>query len=160
MDPQRLMDFVTNAMSNAPEVQKAHPWQEGTTRPYGVQITFATGAEMWCGVVAAAPPGGYSEKPTTEAPPAEIAVPDLLQGGKVTPLTAEAFIAATLNNAGNDEIKRVYAYSAGATPTSPTAHPGVGLEFHDGGRGFLPFVHTARAGQGKGNRAFDLQDAF
>jgi len=154
------MEFVANTLAKAPEVTRTEVWQEGTTRPYGVQVTFVTGAEMWCGVVAAAPPGGYSDKPTTDVPRAEQPVPELLQGGKITPLTAEAYIAATLNNAGNSEIKRVYAYSAGATPTSPTAHPGVGLEFHDGGRGFLPFIHTARPGQGKGNRAFDLQDAF
>jgi len=157
MHPQRLMDFVATTLGNAPEVQRTEVWQEGTTRPFRVQVTFATGAEMWCGVVGASPPGGYSEKPVSEAPPAETPVPDLLQNGKVTPTSAEAYIAAILNHSGNAEIKRTYAYSAADTPT---AHPGVGLEFHDGARGFLPFVHTARPGQGKGNRAFDLQDAF
>ncbi|BCK74022.1 hypothetical protein Srufu_079750 (plasmid) [Streptomyces libani subsp. rufus] len=160
MRPQDLMEFVVDTLSKAPEVQRAQAWQEGTTRPCGVHVNFATGSELWVAVTAASPPGGYDEKPVTDQPPAETAVPDIASSGKITPLAAEAYIAAVLTNAGNDEIKRVYAYSAGATPTQPTAHPGVGLEFHSGGRGFLPFVHTARPGQGKGNRAFDLQDAF
>lgn len=163
MRPQRLMEFVVETLNKAPEVQRAEPWQEGTVRPFGVQVTFVTGAEMWLGVMAAAAPGenyDQPEVPVTAEPPAEVPVPELLQGGKVTPLSAEAYIAAVLTNSGSAEINRVYGYSEGATPTRPTAHPGVGLEFHSTGKGFLPFVHTARAGQGKGRQAFDLQDAF
>ncbi|MFF3547060.1 hypothetical protein ACFYXD_35145 [Streptomyces platensis] len=163
MRPQGLMEFVAETLGKAPEVQRAEVWQEGTIRPFGVQVTFVTGSEMWLGVMAQAAPGesyDQPEKSVTDAPPAEVAVPELLQGGKVTPASAEAYIAAVLNNSGCPEIKRTYAYSEGATPTRPTAHPGVGIEFHSKGRGFLPFIHTARPGQGKGNRAFDLQDAF
>lgn len=163
MRPQRLMEFVAATLEKAPEVTRAEAWQEGAVRPFGVQVTFATGAEMWLGVMAQAAPGenyDQPETPVTDAPPAEVPVPDLLTNGKATPLSAEAYIAAVLTNSGSPEIKRAYGYSAGATPTNPTAHPGVGLEFHSGGRGFLPFIHTARAGQGRGSRSFDLQDAF
>ncbi|KIZ16868.1 hypothetical protein [Streptomyces natalensis] len=163
MRPQRLMEFVAETLTNAPEVQRAVPWQEGGVRPYGVQVTFLTGAELWLGVMAQAAPGeSYDEPevPVTAEPPAEVAVPELLEGGKVTPLSAEAYIAAVLTNSGSAEIKRAYGYSEGATMTRPTSAPGVGLEFHSAGRGFLPFIHTARAGQGKGRQAFDLQEAF
>ncbi|MFJ8677237.1 hypothetical protein [Streptomyces sp. NPDC093589] len=160
MRPPRLMEFVVDTLAKAPEVTRTEVWQDGGNRPYGAHVTFVTGAEMWLGVMAAAAPGEKYEQPevpVTDAPPAEIPVPDLLQGGKVTPGSAEAYIAAALNNSGNTEIKRTYGYSAG---DSPATHPGVGIEFHSGGKGFLPIIHTARAGQGKGNRAFDLQSAF
>lgn len=163
MRPQRLTEFVVDTLGKAPEVQRTEAWQEGATRPTGVHVTFATGSELWIAVTGGGQPGEDYDKPevpVTDAPPAEIPVPDLLQNGKVTPLSAEAYIAAVLSNSGNTEIKRTYAYSAGATATSPTAHPGVGIEWHSGAKSFLPFVHTARAGQGKGSRAFDLQDAF
>lgn len=160
MRPPRLMEFVADTLGKAPEIQRAEAWQEGATRPCGVHLTFATGSELWIAVTGGGRPGenyDQPEVPVTDAPPAEVPVPDLLQAGKVTPLSAETYLAAVLSNSGNNEIKRTYAYSTGDTPT---AHPGVGIEFHSGAKGFLPFVHTARAGQGKGNRAFDLQDAF
>jgi hypothetical protein len=157
------MEFVVDTLGKAPEVTRAEPWQEGTSRPAGVHITFATGSELWLAVTGGGRPGedyDRPEVPVTDAPPAEIPVPELLQSGKITPTSAEAYIAAVLNNSGCNEIKRTYAYSGGAAPTQPTAHPGVGIHFHSDAKGFLPFVHTARAGQGKGSQAFDLQDAF
>ncbi|MEU8682995.1 hypothetical protein [Streptomyces sp. NPDC048611] len=160
MRPPRLMEFAVDALGKAPEIQRAEAWQEGTTRPAGIHLTFTTGSELWIAVAGGGRPGenyDLPEVPVTDEPPAEVPVPDLFQGGKATPLSAEAYLAAVLNNSGNNEIKRTYAYSAGDTPT---AHPGVGIHFHSGARGFLPFVHTARPGQGKGSRPFDLQDAF
>lgn len=43
---------------------------------------------------------------------------------------------------------------------APAMHPGVGVEFHSGARANLPFVHTARPGQGRGRNAFQLQSEF
>ncbi|MFE1767201.1 hypothetical protein ACFW81_23660 [Streptomyces angustmyceticus] len=160
MRPPRLEEFIVDTLGKAPEVQRAEAWQEGATRPNGVHVAFTTGSELWIAVTGGGRPGedyGQPEVPVTDAPPAEVPVPELLHNGKVTPASAEAYIAAVLNNSGNTEIKSTYAYTAGDTPT---AHPGVGIHFYSGARGFLPFVHTARPGQGKGNRAFDLQDAF
>ncbi|MFI0156214.1 hypothetical protein [Streptomyces lydicus] len=163
MRPQRLMEFVVDTLGKAPEVQRAEAWQEGATRPCGVHVTFATGSELWLAVTGGGLPGEDYDKPevpVTDAPPAEVPVPDLLQGGKVTPITAENYLTAVLTNSGSHEIKRVYAYSAGATPTSPTAHPGVGLEFHSGAKSFLPFVHTAGRGQNRKSNAFHLDKEF
>ncbi|PBC72262.1 MULTISPECIES: hypothetical protein [unclassified Streptomyces] len=159
MRPHRLMEFVVDALGKAPEVQRAEAWQEGTTRPAGVHVTFITGSELWLAITGGRPGDDHSqpEVPVTDAPPAEMPVPDLLRNGKITPSSAEAYLAAVLNNSGSAEIKRTYAYSADATPT---VHPGVGIEFHSEAKGWMPFVHTARPGQGKGSRAFDLQDAF
>lgn len=88
------------------------------------------------------PPGEDHSKPeipVTGEPPTETTSPDPL-GKTFDPTAAEQYIAAILTNSGNNEIKNVYGYSSRATPTSPTAHPGVGLEFHSTGKGYLLFL--------------------
>ena len=141
MRPERLMNFVAETLDKAPGVE-ARPWQDGTRRPYGVHVRFATGSELRLGVMAASPPGedhSKPEVPVTGEPPTETAVPDPLSK-PFEPVAAEQYIAAILTNSGNNEIKNVYGYSSRATPTSPTAHPGVGVEFHSTGKGFLLFL--------------------
>lgn len=143
MRPQRLMEFVAATLEKAPEVQRAEAWQDSTRRPYGVRVQFATGAELRLGVMTAAPPGENHEKPevpVTGEPPTEVPVPDPFKAGKIDPIAAEGYIAATLANSGSAEIKEVYGYTSRASATSPTAHPGVGLQFHSTGRGFLLFT--------------------
>ncbi|MFH9426028.1 hypothetical protein [Streptomyces sp. NPDC017529] len=163
MRPQRFQDFVVETLAKAPDVQHAEAWQEGTKRPYGVHVVFSSGAQLWAAAVCQMPPGhnfDEPEVPVTGEPPADGPVPDLYEGGKVSPLRAEAYLAAVLGNSGSAEIVRAYGYSDGATTTRPTAHPGVGVVFHSGGRGFLLFEHTARAGQSRGGRHSELQSAF
>ncbi|WP_330479845.1 hypothetical protein OG301_39220 (plasmid) [Streptomyces platensis] len=141
MRPERLMNFVTETLDKAPGVQ-ARPWQDGTNRPYGVHARFASGSELRLGVMVTTPPGEDHSKPeipVTGEPPTETTSPDPL-GKTFDPTAAEQYIAAILTNSGNNEIKNVYGYSSRATPTSPTAHPGVGLEFHSTGKGYLLFL--------------------
>ncbi|MFF9787186.1 hypothetical protein [Streptomyces nigrescens] len=140
MRPERFMNFVAETLDKAPGTQ-ARPWQDGTNRPYGVHVRFVSGGELRLGVTAAAPPGENHDKPeipVTGEPPAETRLPDPV-GKPVDPIAAEQYIAAALANSGNNEIKNVYGYSSRATDTSPTAHPGVGVEFHSTGKGFLLF---------------------
>lgn len=163
MRPQRFQDFVIETLAKAPDVQNVEAWQEGTDRPYGAHITFSNGSQLWVGIVCQMPPGHDFERPEVPVagePPAEVPVPDLYENGKVTPLRTESYLAAVINNSGSAEIVRTYGYSDGATTTRPTAHPGTGVVFHSGGKGFILFAHTARAGQSRGNRAYDLQGAF
>ncbi|MFJ6608217.1 hypothetical protein [Streptomyces lydicus] len=163
MRPPRLEEFLVDTLGKAPEVQRTEAWHEGSTRPAGVHVAFTTGSELWIAVTGGGQPGEDYDKPevpVTDAPPAEVPVPDLLQGGKVTPITAENYLAAVLTNSGSPEIKRVYAYSAGATATSPTAHPGVGIEWHSGAKSFLPFVHNRGRQDAKYSEAFKLHKAF
>jgi hypothetical protein len=132
------MEFVAETLDKTPGVE-ARPWQDGTRRPYGVHVRFATGSELRLGVMASVPPGENDDNPTTGEPPAETAIPDPL-GRSFEPVTVEQYIAAVLTNSGNNEIKNVYGYTSRATATSPTAHPGVGVEFHSTGKGFLLFL--------------------
>ncbi|MFD7661034.1 hypothetical protein [Streptomyces sp. NPDC059788] len=163
MRPQRFQDFVIETLTKAPDVQAAEAWQEGVQRPFGVRVVFSSGAQLWVAVMCQMPPGHSWEEPevpVTGEPPSDVPVPDLYEGGKVSPLRAEAYLAAVLANSGSAEIARTYGYSDGATSTRPTAHPGTGVVFHSGGRGFLLFEYSARAGQERGGRSSELQSAF
>ncbi|MFF4178976.1 hypothetical protein [Streptomyces sp. NPDC001750] len=160
MRPQRFQEFAVETLLKAPDVETAEPWQEG--RPYGIHVTFSGGAQLWAAITAAALSDDYDrpEVPVHDVPPAEVPVPDLYEDGKITPARAEQYLAATLSNSGNAEIKRVYTYTTGDRADAPNNHPGLGLEFHSGSRIFTLFAHTARPGQGKGGREFELQSSF
>jgi hypothetical protein len=163
MRPERFQQLLIHLLPKAPDVQHVEAWQEGAARPHGVVVTFTSGSRLWAAVSSQLPPGqkgDAADVPVTGEPPAEVSVPPLFEGGKVSPVRAEAYLAATLNNSRHEEIARAYGYSEGATATRPTAHPGVGVTFHSGGRGFALFVHTARPGQERGGRGLDLQSQF
>ncbi|QSS91483.1 hypothetical protein [Streptomyces sp. M54] len=159
MRPARFQDFAVEALAKAPDVKSVEPWQE-PDRPFGVHILFMSGAQIWAAITATAAPGEdykQPENPVSYEAPAEVAYPDLYEGGKVTPQLAEKYLAAAFTNSGSPEIESVYAYSV---KDPATAHPGLGLRFHSEARIQLLFQHTARPGQDKGNSPFDLQSAF
>ncbi|WP_228995169.1 hypothetical protein [Streptomyces sp. DH8] len=159
MRPARFQTFAVDALAKAPDVKSVDPWQE-ESRPFGVHIMFMSGAQIWAAITATAAPGedyNQPENPVSYEAPGEVAYPDLYDGGKVTPQLAERYLAAALTNSGSAEIDSVYAYSVKDPATN---HPGVGVRFHSEARIQLLFQHTARAGQDKGARPFDLQSAF
>ncbi|MFF3733955.1 hypothetical protein ACFYXM_27530 [Streptomyces sp. NPDC002476] len=136
------------------------PWQDD--RPFGIHITFSTGAQLWAAITAAALSDDYDspEAPVLDVPPAEVPLPDLYENGKITAARAEQYIAATLTNTGNPEIAQVYAYTSGDRSSVPNSYPGLALEFHSKSRIFMLFQHTARPGQGKDSKPFNLQESF
>jgi hypothetical protein len=137
MRPARFQDFAIKAFQKGSEIAAVEPWQDGTRRPYGVQVKFNTGATLRASITAVTPPGekfSEPEAPVEAAPPAEVPVPDLYEGGKVTPRRAELYLAALLNNAGSPEISQTYAYSA---RDNPPQNPGLGVEFHGGGKAHM-----------------------
>lgn len=155
MRPQRFQNFAIEALLAAPEITTAEPWQDD--RPCGIHVRFSAGSELWIaitGALAASERHNDPEAPVHAEAPAAAAVPELYESGEISPARAEQYIAAVLTNAGCDEMSRAYPYGADAV------HPGVGVTFHNGARVFMLFAHTARAGQGKGSRAFDLAAAF
>jgi hypothetical protein len=156
MRPERFQAFAIEALLASPGVTAAEPWQDG--RPFGVHLRFSAGSELWVAITAALAPGekhADPEAPVHAEAPAEVAMPELYEGGKITPERAEQYIAAVLNNAHCDEMARAYAYSSN-TEWGPSVHPGVGAVFHNGARTFMVF---AGAGQGAG-RMGELQAAF
>lgn len=137
MRPARFQEFAVTAFQRGPEVAAVEPWQDGTNRPFGVQVRFTAGTVVRLSITAVSATGekyGEPEHPVTAAPPAEIPLPDLFDGGKITPQRAEKYLAALLNNSGDPEVAETYAYSARETPAM---YPGVGVNFHSGGKAHM-----------------------
>ncbi|MEV5138457.1 hypothetical protein AB0K71_05865 [Streptomyces syringium] len=158
MRPERFMEFAVKALGQAPDVRTVEPWQDEKTRPFGLQITFTTGAQIWSAITYTAAPGeraDEAEVPVEGEPPAEVPFPDLIQGGKILVKGAELYLAAALLNSGNAEIAEAYAYSHGE---SPNKNPGWGVKFHNGSRIHQVFEYALRAGDRPG-QPFDLPEA-
>ena len=156
MRPQRFQDWAVTTLRQAPEVAEVEPWQDGRTRPLGLKVRLRTGAEIWTGITAVGAPGeDYSqpEQPVVGEAPAEVPVPELVgANGKVNVRGSELYLAAVLNNAGSAEVASTYGYSDRA---APALHPGVGVNFHSGGKINCVFVHALRPGQNPGKQ-YDL----
>lgn len=137
MRPARFQEFAIKAFGRGTEVAAVEPWQDGTRRPYGVQVRFNTGTTLNVSITAVTPPGERftePEVPVEAAPPVEVAVPDLYEAGKVTPKRAERYLAALLANAGSSEVAEAFAYSDRETPPM---NPGLGVNFHNGGKAHM-----------------------
>ncbi|AGP56202.1 hypothetical protein [Streptomyces rapamycinicus] len=151
MRPQRFQDWAVEALRQGPEVAEVEPWQEGHKQPFGVKTRLRTGAEIWMGITAVSPPGedyGQPEQPVEGEAPAAVPVPELVGAtGKVAITQAERHLAALLNNAGSGEVAGAYGYS----DRGPAQNPGVGVDFHSGGKIHCVFVHALRSGQNPGS---------
>lgn len=155
MLPARFHTFALEALAKAPDVQSVDNWDRGD-HTHGIKVTFSNGSQVWFGMTLTAAPGARGdEDPVITAPPAaEVAYPQLYEGGTVTPERAEQYLAAAITNSGHAEVKNGFAYGP------DTQHPGFGVVFHSGAKIYCLIHHTARMGQDKGSRAFQLQEAF
>lgn len=157
MRPARFMPFAAQTLTQAPGILTAEPWQDGNARPYGLKVTLATGAQVWPSITAVGAPGesyDQPEQPVEAEPPAEIPAPAL--DGKLSMGAVEKTLAAAIANSGSKEIARVYCYS---DREAPNQHPGLGVEFHNGAKIHMAFVHAEPAGRNPG-RAYDLPKAI
>lgn len=147
MRPQRFVEFAVKALAQAPDVRTVEPWQEDSKRPFGLKVTFTSGAQIWPAITYTAAPGEKADEPEVPVegePPAEVAFPGLAQGGKISIKAAELYLAAGLLNSGCREITEAYGYSH-ADP--PNMHPGLGVKFGNGSRIHMVFLHALRAGE-------------
>ncbi|MGK5533280.1 hypothetical protein [Streptomyces sp. URMC 129] len=155
MRPERFQQFALDAYAQASGIGQAEPWSDGTKRPLGIKVRFASGAEIWHGITAQPRDGDRydePEQPVEKQAPDPLPLPDL-GGGRIRITDAELYVAAVLNNTGSPEIARCYGYSHGRQQAP--AIPGVGVEFWSGARIFMPFVHALRSGQTPG-KEYDL----
>jgi hypothetical protein len=153
--PVDFRKAAAEVLVDAPDITAAVPWDEGVIRPCGLVIGFSSGSRLWLAITtvsaqaAGAPSVAASSMPVT---PAAAVLPDLYEGGAVTSARATGYVAAVLRAASISDVVDVYPY-----PDS--RHPGLGVRLVDGGRIYLPVVHTARRGQDRG-RAWKLQSVF
>ncbi|MQS07147.1 hypothetical protein [Streptomyces alkaliphilus] len=156
MRPERFRDFALEIYGRAPGITAVESWSEGTERPFGIEVTLASGARVRHAITAQAAEGDRydePEKPVEKDPPAEIPVPELGTGRGIPLVDIERYLAAVLNNSGSPEIERTYSYRDREQPSMTS---GIGLVFHSGARIFAPFVHVMRAGERTPGRPYDL----
>jgi len=157
MRPARFHQFAIDTLPKAPDVQAVEDGGE-SGRPYSLHVTFTNGSQVWIGVTGTLAPGDkydIEEQPVHGDAPSEIPYPPLFDSGNVTPATAQAYLAAATTNTGNTEILAAEPYN-----DDDVQNPGFGVTFHNGAKIWCLFTHTARAGQARGNRAYDLQGSF
>ncbi|WP_165985997.1 hypothetical protein [Streptomyces sp. YIM 98790] len=147
MRPQRFMDFAVRTYTAAG--LQAEPWQEGTKRPFGVQVTLPNGGQIWHAITAVAVPGedyAAPEQPVEKEAPTPVPLPSIGSGPVPVP-EVERYLAALMTNSGSPEIARAYGYSG---RESSSQYPGFGIEFHSEAKVHCVFVYGARAGQQRG----------
>lgn len=136
MRPQRFQEYALEAYRAAG--LQAEPWQDGTSRPFGIRVTLPGGAQAAHAITFQSAEGEkYSEpeQPVEKDAPEALPVPDLGAGKPAAP-QLELYLAALVNNAGSQEIARVWAYS---DREHPPQNPGFGVEFHTGARAYCMF---------------------
>ncbi|MFJ8390561.1 hypothetical protein ACIQ9Q_39930 [Streptomyces sp. NPDC094438] len=163
MHPARFTQLCIQTLPNeAPDIATVEEWQGDDAPPFGFVVSFATGSRIWAQVTGGLAPGTKAtdtDVPVTGPALEPVALPALLDNdGKTSPDRAEAYLTAVLTNTDNTEIAKVYGYNQ--RPGQAAGHPGIGLVCHNGARLFVPFVHTAQAGQDRGRNKFRLQGAF
>lgn len=131
----RFQSVALDAYRQAPEIVSAEPWSDGTRRPHGIELKLATGGTVRHAITRTRVQGEdleQPEQPVEGEPPAPVE-PRPAPAGVRDRQTAE-FLAAVLAGAGSKEMLRVYPYD------EKSAHPGLGVEFHDGSRVYMLLV--------------------
>ncbi|MEV6048345.1 hypothetical protein [Streptomyces xanthochromogenes] len=159
----RFTQFCVQALpSSGPDITGVEPWQGDDAPAYGIAVTFSSGSRLWLQITGGLAPGTQTGQATTAASGAvlePVALPALFdETGTVSPLRAEAYLAAAFTHTDSTEIAQVYGYSS--RPGQPAQHPGLGVILRNGARLYMPFVHTAKAGQDRGRSPFRLQSSF
>ncbi|GGM88887.1 hypothetical protein GCM10010106_40240 [Thermopolyspora flexuosa] len=128
--------------------------------PYGLQVTFTTGARILLQIVRTSAQGGESaDKPEvvkTGDAPAPVPDPGFgLENDRVNVRAFEAWLAALVTNGGNPEVQEVRTFHG------KTHRYGVEVAFHSGARAFVYFAHTLGPGQDVGaHPAFEAKDVI
>lgn len=153
MRPQRFEDLLKNLLQQAGGQVKdvATVKEAGYDRhPYGLSVTYTTGARVLLQFVGTLPDGDKHTTPEQivegEQALPEVPVPDVFEGGKVQLGLVDQHLAALLANSGNREIASVTPYTA--EPDDHTAvRYGLRVIFHDGSRIQVYVVHALPAGR-------------
>ncbi|WP_327359600.1 hypothetical protein [Streptomyces sp. NBC_01304] len=161
MSPQDVQELCLALLGDqkaAPDLEGAEAWQDDS-RPFGLILTFTTGARLWVAItvagVAGTPPGTDEGPTAPTAAAAEAApLPHLYdQNGAIALQNAEEYLAAVLgssdpqdgsaSSASGSGIAKVYTYSGAGAGRSF----GIGIVFRTGARAYLPFAHNCGPGQ-------------
>ncbi|MGW7350307.1 hypothetical protein [Streptomyces sp. NPDC054784] len=165
MRPARFETWLRDLLqtSGAEVKSVATVKEEGYTRhPYGLVVTYRTGARVVLQMVGVAPDDGddYSkpEAPAAEGePPAERQVPELFDSGKVQLAAVDQHLAAVVCNSRSAEVSGVDVYSERETPGAVTY--GLTARFHDTSKIFVYVVEAEPSGRELSGQPFNVPAA-
>lgn len=129
MRVERFQEALVEAYSGAPGVVSAQPWQDGTRRPFGVEVQLAGGRTVRHAITRVRVQGedvAQLEQVTEGEPPTPVEPWPEPKG--VRDRQTAAFLAAAVSAAGLRELSRVYVYG------EASQHAGLGAECHSGAR--------------------------
>ena len=143
-----LSDLFRQASGQVTEVQTVK--EAGYDRcPYGLVVTYATGARVLLQIVGTTAPGDDLSTPEQivegEAPPDELPVPEPVDGGRVRLDRVDGHLAALVANSGNREVADVEVFSQRAQPGA--VRYGARFAFHSGATVYVYVVHALPAGR-------------
>ncbi|WP_044368196.1 hypothetical protein [Streptomyces natalensis] len=154
MRPTRFPTYLADVIrqSPGPMVKDVRTFQESgfTKVPYGLIVTFATGAEAYIHAVGASETKDNFDKPEQivegEAAIEPWPYPEGLgASGKIKLADVEAWLAAVFTSSGSREISRIEAWSQ--REDGRPDHAGVTAYFHSGARIFAAVAHLVGPGQ-------------
>jgi len=124
----RFQEFALQTYRQAPGIVDARPWEDGTNRPFGIEVQLAAGATVRHAITRVRVEDedlNAEEQPVEgEAPPPVDDVPE--PSGRRDRATA-GYLAALLTNSGNAELAHTYVYDS-------EHNPGLGAVFHSGAK--------------------------
>jgi hypothetical protein len=155
--PAEVQDLCVEALSKGPDITAAEAWNE-KTRPFGLLITFTSGARLWVAITTSAATSGDSQTETAARPVTPPPLPALYGANQaITPARAELYLAALLSTGLAPQITSAYGYS---DRDIPARHPGVGLRMATGARAYLPFEYNATANGRRAGARFHIHPQF
>lgn len=164
MRPARFQTWLLDLLEKQPQVTAVQTVEESgySRHPYGLVVTYATGARVLLQIIATTAPGdslGKPEQVMEGDAPAEQPVPELVDGGRVRLDRVDQHLAALVANSGSREVASVEAFSRRAQPGA--VKYGACVAFHDGSTVYLYVVHALPAGRGEwpARREFDVPAA-
>lgn len=150
MRPMRFEPFLRDLLMQDGQVKDVQTVSDAsyTRHPYGLIVTYQTGARALLQIVATGRPGDKydeTEDIVHGDAPEPVAVPDVIDGGKVQMASADRHILALILNSGNAEISRGEAYST--REGASTVPYGATIDFHDTSRIYVYVVQALPAGR-------------
>lgn len=132
--------------------------------PYGLVVTYSTGARVLLQIVGTTAPGDDLSAPEQavegDAPAGELPVPAVVDRGRVLLERVEAQVAELVVNSGSREVAGVEVFSR--REQTGAVRFGARFDFHSGAVVYVYVVHALPPGRGEWptRRPFDVPDAM
>lgn len=151
MRPARFESILHDLLHQDAQVKDVQTVRDAgyARHPYGLVVTYSTGARALLQIVTTAAEGDSYAQPEQviegEHAPAPVPVPEVFDGGKVRLDRADKHLAALVLGSGSREVAAVEVFSDRETPGA--VRYGLKATFHDTSRVYVYVVHALPAGR-------------